>query len=224
VTQPEEWVRPVAALGAEVERVRVRVDQHDTNIKAAQTSADAARRAVASLVQQITALAEAGKSRGGQEDEDAAAVVSWLTVDEDQAADVLAGLVEWLDTVYLQYPDAILPDCWLWHPDAIEELLALQCAWLAAYTGKDASAARAIDWHDRGRPGVLRRLARRHEQCSVDAHKPGSRAGRVQWRRVPATSAVSTMADWWGSTHGTAAAPMPTREVLAESAARMPTF
>ena len=37
----------------------------------------------------------------------------------------LAELGEWLRVVYLRYPDAAsgLPECWLWHPDVVEELL-----------------------------------------------------------------------------------------------------
>jgi len=53
-----------------------------------------------------------------------------------------------MGAMYLRYPDAAatLPDCWLWHPDLVEELLWLSHAWTAAYQGPDASVALAGDW------------------------------------------------------------------------------
>ena len=58
--------------------------------------------------------------------------------------------------MFLRYPDgvAVLPECWLWHPDVVEELLWLMHAWRAAYEGRGASVQLAGDWHDRQRPGV----------------------------------------------------------------------
>ncbi len=41
----------------------------------------------------------------------------------------------WVSGVYLRYSDAVnaFPDCWMWHPDVVEELLWLHRAWLSAY-------------------------------------------------------------------------------------------
>ena len=62
--------------------------------------------------------------------------------------------------VYLRYPDGAdhLPECWAWHPDVVEELLWLMHAWAAAYQGPQAWVALVGDWHDRQRPGVVRRI------------------------------------------------------------------
>ena len=69
-----------------------------------------------------------------------------------------------------------LPECWLWHPDVVEELLWLSHAWLAAYQGPAASVALAADWHDRLRPGVVRRIKAQAGSCSRERHQ--TRPGR----------------------------------------------
>ena len=55
---------------------------------------------------------------------------SWFEMD-DPARGVPAArriCMTWLDQVYLQFPDAALPTCWLWHPSVVEELLWLRRA------------------------------------------------------------------------------------------------
>ena len=46
-----------------------------------------------------------------------------------------ATLAGWVAGIYLRYLDAAqsLPECWLWHPEVVEELLWLHTAWLHAY-------------------------------------------------------------------------------------------
>ena len=87
---------------------------------------------------------------------------SWLLLpaDPDLAGRVLDELAGWLAVVYLRYPDGAdhLPECWCWHPDVVEELLWLMHAWAAAYQGPQARSALVGDWHDRQRPGVVRRI------------------------------------------------------------------
>lgn len=131
---------------------------------------------------------------------------SWLRfpeqVTEDAAYDtavaVLGDLAAWVGTVYLRYGDgaATLPECWLWHPDVVEELLWLRHSWAAAYTAPTASAALAGDWHDRGRPGVVRRIRAAAGACSIEAHH----ADGEHHRPAPATPLVQAsdvIADWW---------------------------
>jgi hypothetical protein len=90
---------------------------------------------------------------------------------------MLGELAGWLHAVFLRYPDgvAVLPECWLWHPDVVEELLWLMCAWRAAYEGRGASVQLAGDWHDRQRPGVIRRVKTAAGSCSPERHqsRPG---------------------------------------------------
>jgi hypothetical protein len=56
---------------------------------------------------------------------------------------LLAKLGQWVAAVYLRYTDAGsgFPDCWMRHPDVVEELLWLHRAWLAAYAAGAAPSA-----------------------------------------------------------------------------------
>jgi len=128
---------------------------------------------------------------------------SWLLApgDPDELRVLLDELTAWLAAVFLRYPDGeqALPECWLWHPEVVEELLWLMHAWCAAYQGGNASVTAAGDWHDRQRPGVVGRLRKAVGSCSVERHQkrqgwPDPPCGPV---RVPGIDAVGTVADWW---------------------------
>ncbi|MGD9528090.1 MAG: hypothetical protein AB7L91_18790, partial [Dehalococcoidia bacterium] len=99
---------------------------------------------------------------------------SWLSAPTDPAvlAELLDELCAWLHAIYLRYLDAgvTLPECWLYHPEVVEELLWLMHAWLAAYQGETASVQAAGDWHDRQRPGVVRRIKTHAGSCSLIKH------------------------------------------------------
>lgn len=147
-----------------------------------------------SLAGELTRVADA--LTGGGADAPPA-VRSWLLgADPAAAADDLAGLCEWLTAVYLQYPDAALPTCWMWHPAVVEELLWLRGAHAAAYTGPDASWSRVGDWHDRHRPGVARRLAKLTTTCDLSLHRPGQRAHEPP-QAVPLGYAAAEIATAW---------------------------
>ncbi|GAA4536641.1 hypothetical protein [Pseudonocardia xishanensis] len=130
---------------------------------------------------------------------------SWLLAPdspEDTAA-ILDDLAAWMGAIYLRYPDgaAVLPDCWAWHPDVVEELVWLMHAWSAAYQGPAASVALAGDWHDRQRPGVVRRIRQNVGSCSVERHQ--TRAGRPPLTTtvptVPALGQLGELAAWWAT-------------------------
>ena len=146
---------------------------------------------------------------------------SWLMLpaDEDIARRVLAELTAWMGAVYLRYADAAatLPECWLWHPDLVEELLWLSHAWTAAYQGPDASVALVGDWHDRYRPGVTRRIKTVAGTCSLENHDPT----RSTTSTVPVEQATELIATWW-ATRRDEAAPEPTPEHHAAAARRRP--
>jgi hypothetical protein len=152
----------------------------------------------------------------------AAGVISWLALPPDAttAHEVLAELFDWLHQVYLRYPDAAagLPECWLWHPDVVEELLWLQHAWRAAYHDEHAAVSLAGDWHDRYRPGVVRRITNAAGRCSLDNHQPRAErpplGGAVA---VPLADALEPIASWW-ATHRNSPGPLPTPEQLATAA------
>ncbi len=142
-----------------------------------------------------------------------ASVPSWLTLpaDPDLAREVLQDLIAWMNAVFLRYSDAAaaLPECWAWHPDLIEELLWLREAWSTAYEGESASVALAGDWHDRYRPGVVRRIRTTVGNCSLENHTPST--GPTS---APLAGAVEPIAHWW-ATDREASAPEPTEEQFA---------
>lgn len=125
---------------------------------------------------------------------------SWLLAPTDSAglADLLEGLRGWLEVVFLRYDDADLPECWWWHPDVVEELLWLMHAWLAAYQGPTAAVALVADWHDRQRPGVVRRITKAAGSCSRERHQT-----RPGWPTPPGAPSVPVVAEtpaiveWW---------------------------
>lgn len=181
----------VAALAGEVERLRRAVDPL---AQVAQRVDD-----LAGLVRRLADTVTALSARPG-----ATPAPSWLMlpVDEQIAADVLAEIAAWMQAVFLRYDDGltVLPECWCWHPDVIEELLWLMHAWCAAYQGKGASVALAGDWHDRQRPGVVRRIRQAAGSCSRENH-----ITREGWHRrpagppvVPGVEAIPLVAGWWG--------------------------
>jgi hypothetical protein len=134
------------------------------------------------------------------------------------AEQLLSQLADWIARVYLRYSDARLPDCWLWHPDVVEELLWLQAAWMAAYH-PDASAHAVGDWHDRQRPGVAQRVKDYAGLCSLEAHLLTGE------RHIPApgtltADAAHEIAGWW-VTRRDEPGPVPTAEQLAAAAERM---
>lgn len=145
---------------------------------------------------------------------DAQPVESWLgqVPDTFTPAEVLTDLTGWLRTIYLRYADGAkgLPECWLWHPEVIEELVWLMQAWRAAYLGEPS--IRAVgDWHDRLRPGVVRRIEAYTGGCSLTNHQHPT----GQPVDVPVADAARAIAEWWAGDHDNAAAPAPTEEQLA---------
>jgi len=153
---------------------------------------------LAGLVGQLTDTVTALSARPGP-----TPAPSWLMLPTDPATvqRVLAELCAWLHAIFLRYPDGAtaLPECWMSHPDVVEELLWLMHAWCTAYQGKTASVTLAGDWHDRQRPGVARRIRASAGSCSVEKHLT-----RPDWDQhptgavgVPGVDAVGSIAGWW---------------------------
>lgn len=128
---------------------------------------------------------------------------SWLLApsDPDELRTLVEELGSWLAAVFLRYPDGVqvLPECWLWHPEVVEELLWLMHAWCTAYQGATASAGAAGNWHDRQRPGVVARLRKSVGSCSIERHQT-----RPGWSEVPGAPAevpglghTGRIVDWW---------------------------
>jgi hypothetical protein len=171
---------------------------------------------LAETVRQLADTLNASTTTAGE-------VASWLDLpaDVDAARAVLGELLAWMQVVYLRYPDAAagLPDCWLWHPDVIEELLCLMQAWLAAYRDDKAAVSLAGDWHDRYRPGVVRRITTTAGRCSLENHQPRDGQTLPGAPVVPVEKAAEQIATWWATTR-TDPAPVPDEWHLATAAAR----
>jgi hypothetical protein len=188
----------VAGLAREVEELRRRIEP------VAQTPArvDALARLVAQLANTVAALTARS---------DVAPPPSWLLAPEDpeHARELLDALTAWMGQVYLRYTDAAegLPECWCWHPDVVEELLWLMHAWLAAYQGKHASVQMVGDWHDRQRPGVVRRITKVAGRCSRENHQTrhGWTTTPTTGPMVPSLDGLDAIAHWWGSSREQAA-------------------
>lgn len=204
----------VAGLAREVESLRATLQ--------------ALEEQVAPLPKQVSKLATlvhnlAAQVRGGDEGKKTPPL-SWLDLDESEgpaaAQTVLEELSLWLARVFLRYPDgaAALPECWWWHPDVVEELVALMRAWLAAYADGDATAARAADWHDRYRPGVVKRIRQATGNCSLEAHQADGERHQPA-PAIPAGLALAPIADWWAN-HRTQTAPEPDPQLVAETRAQ----
>ena len=136
---------------------------------------------------------QVGPVKGGRGKAGPAVVRSWLlAADPEQAVTDLADLIEWLDRVYLRYPNTDLSACWLWHPHVIEELWWLRKAHAAAYHRKDGSWLRVGDWHDRQRPAVVRRVRETVAKCDLSLHAPTKPHGQppavARWPGTPPRS------------------------------------
>jgi hypothetical protein len=134
------------------------------------------------------------------------------------AEQLLDKLADWVTRVYLCYSDARLPDCWLWHADVVEELLWLHAAWHAAYD-PDAPTHAVGDWHDRQRPGVVRRIKQYAGMCSLEAHLPNGERHRPS-PAAPTPDATPVIARWWATARDNPG-PVPTEEQLAAANERM---
>jgi hypothetical protein len=195
----------VAGLAREVEALR----------KAVRSAGELHAR-VDELARLVAALGEQLATQHGPTARPAAP--SWLDLpaELETARRVLADLTGWLETVYLRYPDAAagFPECWAWHPEVIEELLWCRQAWHAAYRDDTATATAAGDWHDRARPGVVRRIKTYAGTCSLEAHQPAEGGRLPGCGPVPLVEALEPIAAWW-TTHRDEPAPEPTDEQLA---------
>ncbi|MFC5136784.1 hypothetical protein ACFPK1_00940 [Actinomycetospora rhizophila] len=190
----EEFARveALAGLAREVDGLRRGMDA----LVGTPTRVDDLARTVAQLADAIAAT----PTRPGP-----TVAPSWLAAptDSEALAALLDELCRWLHAIFLRYPDgaAVLPECWLWHPDVVEELLWLMHAWRAAYEARGASVQLAGDWHDRQRPGVVRRLWGAVGSCSRERHqtRPGWNSAPVGATPVPGADAATSIAWWWAA-------------------------
>lgn len=143
-------------------------------------------------------------------------VRSWLlATDPDQARVDLSDLIGWLYRVYLRYDDAGLGSCWLWHPDVVEELWWLRQAHADAYDPEVGSWLRVADWHERHRPGVVKRLAATVKRCELSLHAQGAELDRAA-DAAPLAVHTDQIATAW-TTDPARPVPLPSRVQLDEA-------
>jgi hypothetical protein len=204
--------RSVAGLARDIEALRQSIDKLQIDkLPGLPARLDELAGLVAQLADAVNATTAGG-------------VASWLDLppEVDTAYPVLGELLSWMQVVYLRYPDAAagLPDCWLWHPDVVEELLWLMQAWLAAYRDDKAAVSLAGDWHDRYRPGVVRRITTSAGRCSLENHQPREGQPLPGGGPVaPVAGAAEQIATWWASSR-TDPPPEPDEWHLATANAR----
>jgi hypothetical protein len=206
---PTDPTPDVGALARDVERVTRRVEAlapiaHDL---------PAALARVAELDESVeklgNLLADVMDRMRGEQTEARA----WLLVaDPEQARSILTDLVAWLDAVYLRYPGAALPACWLWHPSVIEELWWLRTAHAEAYSGR-GWGVRAGMWHDQQRPRVVERIRQSVGTCDLKDHVSGGQQARLPVA-APLAGHVVEIAEAWTAT---GLPPEPTHEQLEDS-------
>ena len=199
-SEPPATAAAVAGLAREVAALRVTVgavaDLPGTVAQLAKTVTDA-----------VDDLAGAGRKP------DPVRPVSWLAepADATELTQRLSELAGWIGQVYLRHAVAArsFPDCWLWHPEVVEELAWLHLAWQSAYHPQLGTVAAAGDWHDRLRPGVVTRIRATAGTCSLEVHLDGPAPRPV----APTVEAVPVIAEWW-ATRREQPAPEPTPESL----------
>ena len=143
-----------------------------------------------------------------KEQRDPSRVRSWLQEDDEEGARLTLGdLAGWVGQIWIQYPDGQLPECWLYHPPIIEELVAQMGAHRACFR-KGGTWQAFATWHDR-RPGVAARIRSYAPSCTLDLHQPGEPFDPAVVPTVPRLQDISVVASQWIST-GTSPYPSPT--------------
>jgi hypothetical protein len=107
---------------------------------------------------------------------------------DGQTAGAVEDLLDWIAGVYLQYDSAALPPCVWWHPGAVEELTVLRHIHQTVYASGDW--LRIGDFHERYRPGVVRRINEALKSCDIVKHIPAT-----ETRTVPLSEALAPIAE-----------------------------
>ena len=184
------------------------LDRQGRRITALENRAGDAQSAIQSLAHDVATLA-AYVAPGGDKK-----LRSWLLAANPELAGAdLKALAQWLDAVWLRYPDAVLPSCWAWHPALVEELHVLRLAHVEAFDPKRGTIAKAADWHDRLRPHAAARIAAAYRRCGLTRHTSGGPAHQPA-PPVPLTGHLNTTAQAWAASK---TSPTPTPDQLREA-------
>ncbi len=108
----------------------------------------------------------------------------WTAIDARQARRMwtrLRGLVEFLNQRYAWDHTQLIPPCWAFHGGLVEELTTLYWSRWAAFSGPDANADRAQNWHTYHLPAFYQRMSmwcggpHNLTQCQSGQHQPPRR-------------------------------------------------
>lgn len=193
----------LAALAKQIERLARQSGKHDKHL----------RELAGRILAQRSPTSPGPAAGGAEEPEELSA---WLTVTEfPEASAELEALADWLTGVYLRFPDGALRECWAWHPHVVGELWWLHNAWQDAHTGLKASWQKVGDWHDRQRPGVVKRVTEALKGCSLAKH---STPGPLDSPALPLAGALPhVLTAWLDPTRATTWPPEPTPDQLIEA-------
>lgn len=217
----EEQARTITALQGEIER---RFDAQAGDVAELRRESGRAARTSTQALALITDVAERLGEDQGEAQERVLPVNLLMATDGGATAEVLDELHGWLRAVYVRYegtgdqPAPILSDCWAWHPGAVTELHALYRVWLAAFDGPRASDQAVADWHDRYRPGTVRRVNAALRECRPEKH-----VDPMKYRPpgVHGDELLGELAAWMvTSDYGRKAPPPPTLGMVTDSRAR----
>jgi len=194
----------LAALAREIERMgravaglTARTDQTDAKAGALDRDLADLARTVAGLIRPAP-----GPPSG-----------SWLDPQPGgpSARQILDDLIVWLGRVYLRYDGSGLPSCWMWHADVIEELVWLRRAHHEAQVAKTGPAEKLGAWHEKSRPGVVKRIRDTAGACELSQHCPYAERAYSGDINAPLTDYIAAVAMAWQHRE----APEPTHAMLA---------
>ena len=170
-------------------------------------------RELAGMVTDLARSDGSGPVRGGPP------ILSWLDLggwppDGPGPVTVLADLADWLRRVYLRYSGTVLPDCWMWHPGVVEELLVLRRLWADMHDRRTGSSRQVADWHQIYRPGVAKRIKESPAgSCDLLRHANGGDLSDSNGDPAPLADHSALIARSWARD---GRVPHPTPEMLAE--------
>jgi hypothetical protein len=103
----------------------------------------------------------------------------WLEYSDDEYAEALAELAEWVSNVLVpNYDTSGLKACWANHPPVVWELSTLRAEWERIYNRKSPLLAAALTWLDRWLPGAMRRVAAVTKDCTAERCTKGPGPGK----------------------------------------------
>jgi hypothetical protein len=110
-----------------------------------------------------------------EEEVTSAAAPYWLDYSDEEYAEALSELAEWVSGVLLpNYEPPEVRPCWANHPHAVWELSTLAAEWRRIYDRKLPLLGPALTWHDRWLPDVCRRLASVMKDCTAERCAKGA--------------------------------------------------